>query len=183
MNLLLLALFLVVVGGMLIWLARHQRRSAGLPGGQLIYVDTRQWGEVEEPLYHAGLGLTGKPDYLVRQGNTIIPVEVKTGRLPQAPFDGHIYQLAAYCLLVERVYHVRPPFGILHYTKEKYPKSATRASRTYTIPYTPELEDAILELLIQMQRDLKRRDLPRSHSVVGRCRSCGYQDRCDQQLG
>jgi CRISPR-associated exonuclease Cas4 len=59
------------------WQSRRQRQEAGLPGGQVIYTDTRAWGEkVEHPLYDQLLGLTGKPDYLVQQNGQIIPVEV-----------------------------------------------------------------------------------------------------------
>jgi CRISPR-associated exonuclease Cas4 len=77
-----------------------QRKEAGLPGGRIIYTDTRGWGKVEKPLFYPALELTGKPDYLVEKNGQIIPVEVKSGRAPEAPYDSHIYQLAAYCILV-----------------------------------------------------------------------------------
>ena len=68
----------------------------------MIYTDTRGWSAVEKPLYDPVIGLTGRPDYLVKKGKDIIPVEVKTSRTPEAPYDSHIFQLAAYCLLVAR---------------------------------------------------------------------------------
>ena len=68
-----------------------QRKEAGLPGGRIIYTDTRGWGKVEKPLFYPALELTGKPDYLVEKNGQIIPVEVKSGRASEAPYDLHIY--------------------------------------------------------------------------------------------
>ncbi len=95
------AIFLVLLALALLWQARRAQKASGLPGGRVIYTDTRAWGnKVEKPLYDASLGLTGKPDYLVEKNGRIIPVEVKSGRAPQSPYDSHIYQLASYFLLV-----------------------------------------------------------------------------------
>src|ERR1039457_6600391 len=47
-------------------------------------------------------GLTGKPDYISREGEELIPVEQKSRVISSAgPYEGEILQLAAYCLLVE----------------------------------------------------------------------------------
>ena len=148
-----------------------QQKEAGLPGGRIIYSDTRSWGKVEKPLYFSELELTGKPDYLVEQNGRIIPVEVKSGRAPNAPYDSHIFQLAAYCLLVEKNYDTRPPYGIIHYE-----------NKDFAIDYTRELEDALTDLLVEMKRDVHKRDVPRSHEQAGRCARCGYRNVCDQRL-
>ena len=133
-----------------------QRREAGLPGGRVIYTDTRAWGIVEKPLFSNELGLTGKPDYLVEQNGKLIPVEVETGRVPDAPYDLHIFQLAAYCLLVEKTYGKRPPYGIIHYP-----------NRNFAVDYTPQLELALLDQLAEMRRDENRTNVPRSHRRHG----------------
>ena len=148
-----------------------QRKEAGLPGGRVIYTDTRGWGKVEKPLFYPALELTGKPDYLVQQNGMIIPVEVKSGRAPDAPYDSHIYQLAAYCLLVEKTYDTRPPYGIIHYE-----------NRDFAIDYTHELEEALIDLLVEMKRDEHKQEVPRSHEQAGRCARCGYKKICDQSL-
>ena len=148
-----------------------QRKEAGLPGGRIIYSDTRGWGKVEKPLFYTALELTGKPDYLVRQNEKIIPVEVKSGRAPDAPYDSHIYQLAAYCLLVEKTYHTRPPYGIIHYE-----------NRDFAIDYTRELEESLIDLLADMKRDEYKKDVPRSHEQASRCTRCGFRNVCDQRL-
>ena len=109
-----IALILVVAAVLLLWLGQRQQRSAGLPAGRVLYADPKIIGAPERPLYDADTHLTGKPDYLVDDNGKIIPVEVKSGWAPPEPHPGHIYQLLAYCLLVERTYEKRPP--VRHFT-------------------------------------------------------------------
>ena len=166
-----LALGLLLVAIAFLWISGRQRKAAGLPGGRVIYTDTRGWGKLEQPLFYASLGLTGKPDYLVQQNGQIIPVEVKSGRAPEAPYDSHIFQLASYCLLVEKTYGKRPPYGIIHYN-----------NRDFAVDYTEELESKLLDLLVEMKRDNHKADVPRSHEQASRCARCGYRKVCDQKL-
>jgi hypothetical protein len=107
--------------------------------GQVIYIDASQW-EGQKPFYDPELRLTGKPDYLVEHGNQVIPVEVKSRRAPQSPYDSHIYQLAAYCLLVEHAFGIRPSQGFIHY-----------ADRTFEIEYTHALEASIKGIIQEMR--------------------------------
>ena len=166
-----LALFLFIFALFFFRRSSVQQKAAGLPGGRIIYTDTHGWGKVERPLFYAAMELTGKPDYLVRQNGTIIPVEVKSGRAPEAPYDSHIFQLAAYCLLVEKTYDTRPPYGIIHYE-----------NRDFAIDYTRELENSLIDILVDMKRDEHKKDVPRSHEQAGRCAGCGYRNACDQTL-
>ncbi|HEY3311525.1 MAG TPA: CRISPR-associated protein Cas4 [Anaerolineales bacterium] len=166
------AIFLLLVAIILLWQAGRAHKAAGLPGGRVIYTDTRAWGNrVEKPLYDGALGLTGKPDYLVQQKGRTIPVEVKSGRAPQAPYDAHIYQLAAYCLLVEKTLGSRPPYGIIHYE-----------DRDFAVDYTHELETALIDILAEMRRDERRSEVARSHETPARCAKCGFRNSCDQKL-
>jgi CRISPR-associated exonuclease Cas4 len=166
-----LALLFIIVAIVLLWQSNRQRGQAGLPGGRLIYTDTRAWGRVERPLFARDLGLTGKPDYLVEREGTIVPVEVKSGRAPEAPYDSHIYQVAAYCLLVEKTYGKRPPYGIIHYK-----------GRDFAVDYTAQLESALLDQLAAIKRDEVRTNVPRSHEEAARCRRCGFRKVCDQRV-
>lgn len=167
----LLVVILLIVAAALFWQSSRQRREAGLPGGRIIYTDTRAWGEVQKPLYDPVTGLTGKPDYLIEQNGQVIPVEVKSGRAPAAPYDSHIYQVAAYCFLVHKTYGKRPPYGIIHYKE-----------RDFAVDYTPDLEQALLDVLDDMRRDEHRSDVPRSHDQAARCARCGFRAVCDQSL-
>lgn len=167
-----LSLFFLLLALLFLWQASRQQKSAGLPGGRVIYTDTRGWGApLEEPLFNKQLGLTGKPDYLVEQKGQIIPVEVKSGRAPESPYDSHIYQLAAYCLLVEKTYGKRPPYGIIHYP-----------ARDFAVDYTPALESSLLDLLADIRRDDTRAEVNCSHAEPARCRRCGFRTVCEQKL-
>ena len=160
---------LVLLGAALLWQSRRLRRQSGLPRGRVIYSDTSGWQKVERPLYDAELGLTGRPDYIVRQPDgLLIPVEVKSSRTPKTPYDSHLYQLAAYCLLVARQSGRRPPYGLI-----KYPE------KTFTVPYTQALEDNLLALL----DEIRACQTPhRSHTSPNRCAACGYRKICDESL-
>jgi CRISPR-associated exonuclease Cas4 len=166
-----LALIFFVLALLLLWRAARQQKAMGIPAGRIIYTDTRGWGPVEKPLYEPHLGLTGRPDYLVEQKGQFIPVEVKSTRVSGAPYDAHIFQLAAYCLLVESNYGTRPDYGIIHYP-----------NRTFAVDYTSELELALLDVLEDMRSKDQRKDVQRSHESIARCSRCGYRSLCDQSL-
>lgn len=168
MLILTIALFFFAI--VLFILAGRQQKAAGMPGGRVVYADTGHWGRVEKPLYDPNVGLTGKPDYLVEIDGETIPVEVKSSRT-DAPYDSHIYQLAAYCLLVHSTNGRRPSHGLIHYPEH-----------TFAIDYTPALESALLDLIFEVQSHTGRQPLPRSHASPQRCARCGYRATCDQKL-
>jgi CRISPR-associated exonuclease Cas4 len=171
---LLVAVALAVLAGLLFVLSRRMRRAAGLPAGRVIYADTGAWQRNEQALYSERHRLAGKPDYLVRQGGRVIPVEVKSGPAPDAPHEGHLLQLAAYCLLVAETSGNRPPYGILQY-----------ADRQYAIDYTAELEGRLRDALRRLRDDADAdaaRGPRRSHAAPERCARCGVRDSCDQRL-
>lgn len=170
-RLLLLAYLLSIMALVFFWLARRQKRKSGLPAGRIIYSDTQGWMRVERPLYSPELNLTGKPDYLVELKGQLIPVEVKSSHPMSAPYDSHINQLGVYCLLVERCYGKRPPYGILRYPE-----------KTYAIDFTVALETQVLSLVTEMQTKIKVKKLNRSHQSPQRCARCGYRSYCDQVL-
>jgi CRISPR-associated exonuclease Cas4 len=166
-----LSILFLLLGLVLFVIAARQKRQAGIPSGRVIYTDTKSWGKVEKPLFDPDLRLTGKPDYLVEHGNQIIPVEVKSRSAPPAPFDSHIYQLAAYCLLVEHQYAIRPSYGIIHYR-----------NRSFAIDFTHTLDDAIRRTIREMQEKTTRSQVNRSHENPLSCQHCGYRSICDQSL-
>ncbi len=170
MELFLSILFLILA---IVFLSRSMnlQRSSGLPGGRVIYTDTKEWGPSDEVLYDPSIGLSGKPDYLIRKNKEIIPVEVKTGRVPDAPYDSHIFQLAAYCYLVEKTMGKRPPHGIIHYGK-----------RSFTVTYSRELESALLDLVDEIRISERKKRISRSHSQAARCNGCGFSKICDQRI-
>jgi CRISPR-associated exonuclease Cas4 len=157
----------------LLWLlAGRLRRSSGLPAGEVVYSDTGAWGRVEKPLFSTRLQLTGRPDYLVRDGADVIPVEVKSGRAPAAgAHPAHIYQLAAYCALVTDVYQRRPRYGLIRYS-----------DKLLKIAFTTDLERELEELLEDMRADADAESVARSHDVAARCAACGFREICAERL-
>ncbi|HEX8097959.1 MAG TPA: PD-(D/E)XK nuclease family protein, partial [Pyrinomonadaceae bacterium] len=108
--------------------SRGAARRGGLPAGQVLYSDTGspvgRIGSIvkdargvrqEKPLVSKRYGLTGRPDYLVRTREGVVPVEIKSARCPAGgrAYDSHVMQLAAYCLLVEDVLGATVPYGVI----------------------------------------------------------------------
>jgi CRISPR-associated exonuclease Cas4 len=173
MNVLIwLAPVLLIIGIAAIVLSRRTRSEAGLPKGQVIYSDTSRWQRAERPLFSRRHQLAGKPDYLVREGRAVIPIEVKSSRAPAfGPRQGHILQLAAYCLLVEETGGIRPTYGLIQY-----------ADRTFRVDNTPELVRTLLATLDAMRRDMARGQSHRSHNDPARCHRCSVRAACEERL-
>lgn len=171
--LILLALFFLtlVVALVLFLAARAQRARTGLPwGARIIYTDTGAWQKVERPLVSRRYGLIGKPDYIVTQHSATIPVEVKPTRRARVPYDSDVWQLAAYALLIEE--NVAPvQVGWLKYREQ-----------VFQVPITPALRARLDTVLADMRRDLRARDVARSHTEPRRCRACGFRAECGQAL-
>ncbi len=161
---------LLILGGAMVALANRWQAEAGIPGGRLISVDLERHGHSTPPLNDESLGLTGRPDLLLETRRGWVPVEIKSGPAPAAPYASHVLQLAAYCRLVEATYGRRPPHGILQY-----------ADRGYTFAYTRRLETNVARTVERIRAWADK--LPdRSHAEVARCAGCGYQAACDQRL-
>ncbi len=169
---LVLVLFLLFLAAALWYRGREMRQESGLPMGNVIYTDTGAWRANSDVLHAARLRLVGKPDYLVEQNDgTIIPVEIKSSPAPNAPWEGQVFQLAAYCLLVEENYGVRPPYGILQYE-----------DRAFAIDFSGELEADLLDLLDEMRATREEYDPEPDHGEPRRCVACGVRAACDHRL-
>ena len=166
--------------------ALREAKRAGLPSGALLYSDTgKPVGRVapvapdsngvrqEKPLVSQALGLTGRPDYLIEVDGGVVPVEVKSAARPASgrPYDSHLAQLAAYCLLVEDVLQAPVPYGLIKYR-----------DREIRVDYTDELRGHLLALLEEMRAARGAEEVHRSHDEARRCRNCSMRDVCDEAL-
>lgn len=166
--------------------ARRAIAQSGLPRGTVLYSDTGvpvgRVGSVtvdeegvrqEKPLLSRRHGLVGRPDYLVRTSEGIVPVEVKSARCPPGgrPHDSHVMQLAAYCLLVEDVLGERVPYGIIRYR-----------DRELSIDYSAELKTDLLALLEEMREAQVAGEVHRSHEEARRCAACSMRELCDESM-
>lgn len=155
------------------WLfASLRQEKTGLPSGKVIYTDTGAWMEQQDALFSSSLQLVGRPDYLVEAPDgDLIPVEVKSSPAPRRPYEAHMLQLAAYCLLVEEVYGIRPSHGILQYR-----------DNAFAVDYTVDLEEDLLDLLADMREDMFEEEVDRDHNDRRRCLRCGVMEFCNQRL-
>jgi CRISPR-associated exonuclease Cas4 len=168
----LLAAALLLLAPVALAVALLLRRRTGLPWARVVASDADAGKPLQKPLFARRYGLTGKPDYLLQRGGALIPVEVKPTRRAPAPYDSDLFQLAAYCLLVEEASDQAPPYGLLRY-----------ADATFRLDYTPAVRADLLDLLREMQAALAEDDeLERSHNDARRCRGCGFFEQCDEAL-
>lgn len=152
--------------------ARQLWGESGLPRGDVIYSDAGTWYQQNEPLFAPALNLVGRPDYLVEQADgMIVPVEVKSAVAPREPYEGHILQLAAYCVLVTEVYGIRPAHGIIQYQ-----------DKAFSVAFTGEMEADLLDVLTEMRSGLFAEDVDRDHHNWRRCVACGHRGHCYQRM-
>jgi len=165
-------LILILLGIVILLLSRRKRAASGVPGGQVVYEDTGlEEFEPPRPLFSRRYMLAGKPDYLVKQGKLLIPVEVKSGRAPQYPYDNHVVQVIAYCLLIEDIYRVTPTHGIIRYPE-----------RSFEIPFNDYERQRLIKVIAEMRERLGIETVSRSHHFPTRCAGCGYRHDCDEAL-
>jgi CRISPR-associated exonuclease Cas4 len=168
-----LALLLLLLGGLALRRSGTLRQETGLPLGRVVYADIphTDWHAPAQPLFSTTHNLVGKPDYLVRTAGGLIPVEVKSGAAPPAPYLGHVLQLAAYCLLVEEKSGQTPPHGLLKY-----------ADKLYEIDFTSELRQELLEKMAEMRQARLAANVGRGHDQPQKCANCGFRRVCGEAL-
>jgi CRISPR-associated exonuclease Cas4 len=114
-------------------------------------------------------GLSGRPDYILEIDGGLVPVEVKTGRVPRGPLFSHVIQLAAYCLLLEKEGTVT--HGILRYGDVEH-----------IIAFDENLRYLLLKKMEEMQAAIASGEVHRDHDRPGKCRSCSRRDSCPEKL-
>ena len=138
-----------------------------IPKGEIIYVDHG----ISKKLRSEKYGLAGRPDYMIKIKKDIIPVEVKTGRVPRGPLYSHIMQLASYCLLIKDNYRNPPPYGLLVYGKNQY-----------QIDFTEELEASVIDKIAQIRKRIETREVHRNHRQRSKCVHCSRREICPERL-
>lgn len=116
-------------------------------------------------------GLIGRPDYVIKMEDKLIPVEEKKGRTPKGPLFSHILQVAAYCLLIEESTGKAPPYGLL-----KYPE------QHHEIEYNEDLRNVLMDKLREMRSALEAGEAHRNHNRPGKCRSCSRNKACPEKI-
>ena len=118
--------------------------------------------------------LAGRPDFMIKENDLRIPVEVKTGRRPKAPFFSHVLQIGAYCLLSEETFQKSPTHGQIRYGFENEP---------HNVDWEPKLKTLVLEKIEEMNDVLEgRTKAHRNHKRVGKCNNCSRRKGCPERL-
>ncbi len=149
--------------------AMRLREVHGIEKGAVEYVDALD--ETTEMLISEKYGLKGRPDYILKREGKLVPVEVKTGRVPRGPLFSHIVQLAAYCLLLEEKYKQPPPYGIIRY-----------ADVQHKIEYTSDLKKTLISKIQDMKEILHGGEAHRNHKRPNKCKGCSRRDMCPEKL-
>lgn len=146
--------------------AKSMRLAYGIPDGMVIYSDLDRPAKA---LYCRSLDISGKPDYIVKgKDNSLIPVEIKSGRAKE-PYFGHILQLAAYCQLVEENYKKPVRYGIIVYSD----------GIQHRINFDRALRRDLERTVVQMRGSLKHDCPKRNHNHKQKCLHCSFRDICN----
>jgi CRISPR-associated exonuclease Cas4 len=155
------AALVLLLGLVLLLAGRGLRRRRGLGEGRTVSLD-------RVTLTSRRLGLTGRPDRLIRQGGVIWPEEWKSARTLR---PWHRAQMGVYFLLIEDQLKVRPPHRVI------VGGDGTR----HKIDNTDELRAWVLGLAGQIRAARRAADTPIPvRPVPGQCRPCGLRRHCGQ---
>ena len=118
--------------------------------------------------------LAGRPDYMIKENDLHLPVEVKTGRRPKAPFFSHVLQIGAYCLLSEETFQKSPSHGQIRYGFENEP---------HNVEWEPKLKNLVVEKIEEMNDILDgKMEAHRNHKRAGKCNNCSRRKGCPERL-
>ena len=117
-------------------------------------------------------GLRGRPDQIVIVDGEFIPVEQKTGKIPEKPHKSHKMQLLAYLHLVESTTGRKPPYGVIKYGNENL----------HQIDWDDHNKHLLFSATKEVQRLMVQGGAERNHNRKGKCESCSRRYACDSSL-
>lgn len=175
MNLQVMAATLLVLALLLFLLAARSRRKTGITAGEIYYQDLAGQPFSGEPLRSAALGISGKPDCLIRTAGGTVPVELKKSSKPPARgevYPNHMIQALAYCALVEDQLKERVPYALVIYAGQQVRR----------VDFTDARRQWLLSTIQEVELARERQTANRTHDHRGRCVGCGVRSHCDQAL-
>jgi CRISPR-associated exonuclease Cas4 len=167
-----IALVLLMGASVALYLSQASRdgvekaRKRSKVQGRITYIGENGSAPVLRSAEH---GLTGRPDYILEIDGGLVPVEVKTGRVPRGPLFSHVIQLGAYCLLLEGEGTVA--YGILRYGEVEH-----------IVAFDDGLRSLVLKKMGEMRTAAASGEVHRDHDRPGKCRSCSRRDACPERL-
>ncbi len=119
------------------------------------------------------LQLKGIIDQIEVWDNRMVPVELKTGKMPQeGVWPGHRIQLGCYALLMEERYNSRIKYGYVHYLDHEEKR---------IIQINPFLREEVNGLIKMVQMLMTSKTPPDFCGNDNKCSSCGLRESCYNQ--
>lgn len=134
--------------------------------GQELWESVSPKVKVEYGVQSEKLGLKGRIDRLEVYGDRVVPVELKSGSLPEGVRDEHRIQVAAYALLLEEKFSCQVPEAVVQYVDHN-------ARRPVVL--NPFLREHVQDIHAQVRECLDSQELPKG---CGR-ESCSACRRCE----
>ena len=175
MNLQVMAATLLVLALVLFLLAARSRKKTGIPAGELFYQDLAGQPFLGEALRSDRLGISGKPDCLIRTADGTVPIELKKSSKPPARgevYPNHMIQALAYCALVEDQMKERVPYALVIYAGQQVRR----------VEFTDARRQWLLRTIQELELARERSTADRNHEHRGRCVGCGVRSNCNQAL-
>ena len=175
MTVLLMAATAIVLSLLFFWLSARSRRKTGIPAGEVFYQDLVGQPFAAHDLRSLELGISGKPDCLIRTADGIVPVELKKSKRPPARgevYPNHMIQNLAYCALVEEQLKERVPYGLVIYAGKQVRR----------VEFTDSNRKWLMNTIAAVQAARLAKQAKRNHNQRGRCSGYGVREMCDQAL-
>lgn len=116
------------------------------------------------------LKLKGIIDQIEVWDNRLVPVELKTGKMPyDGVWPGHRIQLGCYALLLEEKYNSNIRYGYVHYLDHEEKR---------VISINQFLRQEINDLVKKVQALMVSKEVPALCGNENKCRACGLKDTC-----
>src|SRR3989338_4953446 len=126
-------------------------------------------GTIKHQVSSSILGLRGVIDQLEISGESVIPVELKTGKAPkQGVYEQHQLQLAAYILLLQEQYPTAT-YGYVYYLASNEKKK---------VLINPFLKQEVMQLLNSSKKLLSKQVLPSYCENKQKCLNCEIKKYC-----
>jgi len=139
---------------------RRSLRAYGLDGGE------RQFNV---SIHSERLGLTGKLDMVIQAGGEVIPVDFKNSG--SGVGLNHKYQLTAYALLVEDMWHRPVRRGFIYLVPLK---------KAHEVVITPNMRLFVQRTLDKIRDMIAGESMPPATRQKARCRDCEFRNFCNE---
>lgn len=113
------------------------------------------------------LGLSGQPDMIIKSREGLFPVELRNTASKSS--KSHLYQLAAYALLLEDLFGIQVSKGFVF---------LLALQDVAVFHFTRELKEGVLETVSSIREMLLKERLPGQTKNRGQCAECTYRNFC-----